>query len=64
MNPEYHQTPLVCENEPPHSYRDRVEWKIHYVEESARPTNQEPEIRTPCRVCGYPLKVEGGWLPH
>ena len=64
MHPEYHQTPLMCENGPPHRYKDEVEWKIHTIEEPTRPTHQLPEIRVACRVCGAPLKVEGGWLPY
>ena len=62
MEPEYHQTPLRCENG--HSDWYEVQWKIHYVDGVDQPTNQVPEVRTVCRECGAPLEVEGGWLPH
>jgi hypothetical protein len=62
MEPEYHQTPLLCENG--HNYWDEVEWKIHYVDQLDQPTNQVPEIRTFCRYCNAPLEVADGWTPY
>ena len=62
MEEETWPTPLRCEKG--HSYEERVLWKIHYIEEGTKPTNQEPEIRTLCRHCNSPLKVADGWLPH
>ena len=47
MKEETWPTPLRCEKG--HSYEERVLWKIHYIEEGTKPTNQEPEIRTLCR---------------
>ena len=67
MVPEYRSTPLVCDNG--HEYWDVIEWKIQYVEESPRPTNQSLEIRTYCQHPDYPtcnatLKVRDGWTPY
>jgi hypothetical protein len=55
-------TPLRCAND--HRYEARVLWKIHYVEEGTKPSNQIPEIRATCHICGYPVEVANDWLPR